>query len=276
MKPKISNDPALFSEDTGLLLASDSTTEDANKALRKGATDFVTCVSGMIDYLDEPLKSKFVEAKTTVSTMLAGLPNTDKGPTGMEESLRVMQQILSVLSHAQLGMTTLAEAAKTAKAEVGTVRASITGEVEKAINTKVTAGELFSKEAIEIKVKEATDSARALFAKEAKTISDRRTSLAAENLPVPADETLGGEETAFKDLKTRAVGRLEKLKGFNLSSAKLSQIAWTADDNSFTSTLELLTEAGAPKKPAGSSGKPNPFISGNPTDKTLRQTIGVC
>ncbi len=249
--PSLGN--ALF-QDSLLTLCSETSTAQAAAAVVKAGDQICLSISSMLDYLDEPLKSKFLEVKGQINTMLAGMAETDKVPAATEANY-VLRQLMSVLSCAQSMMAGLTETAKAANERYVTTKASIGGEVEKAINDQVGKGDLIKKADHTLAIEEAVKQARKTFELEAKTISDRRTSLSSLSLPAPQDAVLSGDDAAFKAKTEAAKARAEQLKGFKISPERLTTLCWAVDDSSFKDTVEMLKENASTEKP-----KPNPFV----------------
>ena len=131
----------------------------AAQVIRESANTISLTIASMLDFLDEPLKGKFVEVKTQIDTMLASMPPSDQAPAALGAN-RVLTDLLSVLGMAQSMMSHLSEVAKGARREVATVRASLTGEVESALHARIEAGELVTKEALQGKIDAAVTEAR--------------------------------------------------------------------------------------------------------------------
>jgi hypothetical protein len=231
-------------------------TQTEMSELRAGLTDISKSLNSLDDLLDEPLKGQFKQAKDTINRALAALPETDKVPAALDAG-SALRQLLWAFRSAQDTIGRIAGIAKDAKSEVATVRASMGGEIDKAIDGKIKAGELFKKEDHTAAVQEAEKNSRALFSAELKTLSERRTKAAELGIPAPADEVLTGEEKVFTDLLSRAKNRLPKLKGFTLASAQTVELAWVEPDAGFDKVISLMT-AQKPK----SAG--HPFAGGTP------------
>jgi hypothetical protein len=133
---------------------------------------------------------------------------------------------------------------------------------------------LVKKEDVDSKVTTALNSAKAEWANEQKVISQRRTTLAAASFPVPTDALLGGTDTDFNTRKTRAEGRVTKLKAFySLSPERVAKLAWEVEDAAFDETVALLSESHGSKPAAPKSGG-SPFVTTtHSADKPKRPRI---
>lgn len=252
------------------LAAADPGTQAA-QVIRDSANQIATCIASMLDYLEEPLKGKFLEVKNQINAMLAGLPETDKVPAALDSNL-VLQQLLSILGCAQSMMTNLTEAAKGANEKLAATRASLGQDIEAAITAKVTAGDLVKKADAETRVTNAVNQARSDFQQEQRIVSERRLALNSLSLPVPADDKLTGKDEDFNARRDTAKARIDKLKEFKIAPERLVTLAWNTDQAAFEQTLELLKDAAG----AAKTGKPNAFIT--PTSKQepdLKKRVGM-
>lgn len=254
-------------KETQLCLASsdEAVSPQTVNAIRVAGTQFATTLASMIDDLEEPLKSKFLEVKGQINTMLAGLPETDKVPAAMSLN-SVLQSLLMVMSSAQCMMSDLNEKVKAHKSGMEMASASLPVEIEKAITTKIAAGELYDKAALDSKITEATSTAKTAWQAEQKRLSDRVMSLNSESVPVPAADKLAGEDADFDARKAAAKTRAEALKPFKVSDERKVALCWDADQKSFEATVELLKDNAVPAAaPAATApvAKPNPMAGGN-------------
>lgn len=212
-------------------------------AVRSGATQMQTCIASMLDILEEPLKTKFIEVKTQINQMLASLPASDMVPAA-NASNGILQQLLGVMANAQMMMTSLTEIATNARKEAQTALASLTGEVEKAVQAKISSGELLPKEKLDEKITDATSSAIAQakkeFAETQKLVGERRQQLTVAKLCLPDDEVLAKKDDEFTPLKTRAEKRAKEIEGFGLPADRIMTLCWNADDAAYADALALM------------------------------------
>lgn len=245
-------------------LCADAPAIDQNviTAFREGGNQINTCIAGMIDYLEEPLKSRFLEIKNKINTALAGLPATDAVPAANNAN-GLLNQLMYMFAHAQDMIGHLSTTAKESATLLRSTRASlpteVAAEVTKAINTKVAAGDLVTKVDHETKLNGAVTAARQTFAAETAKVSQRRTALASANLPVPSDDVLVGDDAAYTAKETEAKARLEKLKPFKLAAQRLTTLAWNTDKATFDSIFDTLTESRSAQPGA------NAFVQGRET-----------
>ncbi len=222
-------------------------TAAALKTIREAGTTFQTCISGMEGILDEPLKSKFSDVNKQIVTMLAGLPSENKAPDG-SVSKEVVQSLLGVLATAQAMVASLNETAKSSVTELASTKASLTGEVEKAIAAKITSGDLITKDQATKNISDATaaavTSARAAAVTELKTVSDRRLALTTAGLPIPADEILAVADADFKVKQDAAAKRAADLKQFSkLKPERVLALCWNTDEPAYQESLTLMKDA---------------------------------
>jgi len=265
---------ATLESDRRLTLASaDAPLTETVEAIREAANGINTCLASLDDILEEPLKSKFLAVKQQINKVLASLPPTDQVPAPASNN-DILRQLLYAFSGVQQMVAALTETAKTARADVQTARASITGEVEKAIGEKVKAGELLPKADHEKGVNDALAGAKTEWQAELKVIGDRRTAIASASLPVPADEKLAGKDEEFKARQEQAKARAEALKSLKVPADKLTALCWDADQATFDMAIEMA-KANAPA--SGSSTppgqKPNGFIAGTGATKVNLRNI---
>ena len=246
-------------------------TPDAATAVRAFASSMTAEITSLVDQLAEPFKGQFLEIKGQVNQMLASLPLTD-AVLASQESNCALRSLFSALQTAQSMISSLTSTAKKVSGDLVATRASLPTDIQTAIDAQVTAGTLFTKEAAQSLAKDAVTAARVTFQNEQRAISDRRTSLSSASIPVPNDAVLIGDDADFAAKQVKATARLEKLKAFNLSSARLVHLTWEKSDSEFDSTLEILTEAGAPKKAAGS---PNPLVAPAKPLSDVRSKVGA-
>jgi hypothetical protein len=269
-----------------LCLASDVTpaaaSAAASAALRAGATEVCTTLAGMLDYLDEPLKSKFLGIKNQINTTLAGLPLTDAVPAA-NASNNVLSDLLGLFMRSQDMLAHLNGIAKDTGTQLQTTRASMTEEVNKQVAAGVqlalNSGTHILKADLDAKVAEAVVAEKAKWALSQKTVSERRLALASASLPVPGDELLVGEVADFDAKKVTATARIEKLKGFTIPAEKVTQLAWNTDEAGFTSALELLNLGGAGKTAAPAAAAAakgaNGFINGQAANGRDLKKLGA-
>lgn len=217
--------------------------KQAVTTIRTQAEGFQTCIAGLADYLEEPLKSKFIEVKSEINKMLAGLPDTDKIPAA-SASNDILRNLLGVLSTAQMMISSLSETAKNANSSLQSARASMTGEVEKAIAAKITSGELVKKEDVQTKITDATSAAvkqaQDNFAALQKLVADRKAQLTTAGLKAPADDILAKKDEEFTPLKTQAEKRATELKAFGLPEDRLIALCWNPDQAAYDDAVSLM------------------------------------
>lgn len=269
-------------QDKVLCIASapaDVDTDDVVKQIREAGKSFQTCIASLEDVLEEPLKGKFVAVKNQINTMLAGLPETDKVPAALASN-DVLRSLLYALSTAQMMISNLNDTAKAAGQSLQSTKASMTSEVETAINAKVKSGELIAKaehdKAINDATTTATNAARTAALNESKVIGARKLALTTASIPLPSDETvLAGEDKDFEAKKAAAAKRVAELKPFKLENDRVLALAWNTDEASYQSTLSLVKKV---YESASKSGGVNPFINRDGTGETkpLKSVIGVC
>lgn len=244
-------------------------TPKAAAALRAFASTLTPMFDKLMPSLDEGMKARFAEIKGEITTTLASLPGGDLGGCNPDNSA-IVGQLTSALQRTQSLIESLSTALTGKATDLANVRASMPGEIQKAIEAKVTAGEYLTKDSAKKLADDAVSAARSGWITEQKNVADRRTALATASLPVPAsDEPLMGDDAAFNSKKQKATERVEKLKTFaTLSPARVAELAWGYSDEAFNSTVEILTEAkGSPKPSAG--GGPNPLAGGSGGKKPL-------
>lgn len=254
---------------------------EATAKIRQIGKEMQQCIAGLEDILDEPLKTKFTEVKNQINTMLAGLPETDKVPAAMASN-DVLQRLLGVLATAQMMIASLNETAKSARTELQSTRASMTDEVTKAIDSKVKAGELFTKESHDKLVNDAAttagNTARTAAMADFKRIADRRLQLTTASLPVPGDDILAKEDKDFTAAQDTAKKRIEELKPFGLAADRQLALAWNTDEAAYQNNLTMLKEVAAKfSKGTGANGFINRDGNGE-QDKTkpAGKKIGLC
>lgn len=251
--------------------------KDAVQKIRTAGGQFETTIASMLDYLDEPLKGKFLQVKGEINTMLAGLPATDAVPAANQAN-QVLSQLLGILQTAQSMMSSLSEVAKTSKAEMQSTRASLTTEVEAKVETtlasKITSGELFKKADVDKLISDATatavTSARAAITTEQKRVTERTAELTTAGLPIPAPDLLGKEDADFKTAKDTAAKRFPEVKDFGLPADRVLSLCWGTEEKSYTDTLATMqaVKASASKTPAiraaAFGNKTSPVLSAAP------------
>lgn len=249
-----------------LTLAADPTAPESIKILREQATTIATAVNSMVDYLEEPLKGAFMKIKTQINSVLEGLPPTDQAPAALN-SADLLRSLLGTFTMAQSMLTSMTEFSKSVKAEAQLSRSSITTEVEKLVNTRVTAGELITKEALQGKIDAAVNAAKEQHKTATTLLNSRRTLLTTASLPVPADEQLLGDEQVFNTSQASAKTRAEALKVYKVEANQMISLCWDADQPTFDLALNLMK---ANAKPAdeipGGRKSPSGFI-GSSTSK---------
>ncbi len=216
-------------------------------AFRESGTQITTCIAGLIDFLEEPLKAKFLAVKDQINTALAGLPATDQIPAASQASA-ILENLLSVLVRAQETIGYLGQQAIAHSGTIQTIRASLGGEVETAVKNKIAAGELVTKADHETAVAQAKETAKqtalASLQAEQGRITTRRTALASLQLPIPSDAVLAaGEDTDFNAKQAIAKARAEELAAFKLPANRLTTLAWDTDDAAYKTIFETLKEA---------------------------------
>lgn len=247
-------------------------------AIRTAGKEFQTCIASLEDILEEPLKSKFVQVKSQINTMLAGLPESDKVPAALGAN-DVLRQLLGTLSMAQMMISTLDEAAKSNAKAMASTKASLPGEITSAIDARVKAGDFVTKadhdKAVSDAIASATTSARAAALAESQVIGVRKQQLATASIPVPADEALAGEDKDFTARKDAAAKRAEELKPFKLAPERVLALCWNTDEAKYNDSLELMKKA---FEAAGKPGSANPFVkrSGSDTPPAKKPAIGLC
>ena len=262
---KMSLPPNLF------LASGEVPTAESSKAIRESANTISTCIASMIDYLEEPLKAKFIEVKNQMSTMLAGLPEP-VAPAGTPPLPEVNPHLLSILSFAQTMISNLTEAAKAAGAKVQTTLASLPDEITKALDGEVAKGTFVKKADHDKAIADATVAARSAFQVEIKTSSDRRTAITSLNsIPVPPDEFLAGPDADYTTRFTRAKTRAEELKPFKISGERLLTLCWKCDDAQYSESVALAKELAA----TAPSQKPNGFVQPNGAAPVTKTTIAL-
>jgi hypothetical protein len=254
------------------------TAPEAVKVIRESASTIATAVASMLDYLDEPLKSAFVKVKTDINTVLAGLPETDKVPAALNSG-DLLRSLMYTFQMAQQMMTGLSEYSKQAKSEMQLARNSITGEVEKAVGLKITAGDLIKKADVQTQIDAAVTAARNEFTQSTKLLSDRRQLLTTASLPVPADTKLLGKDEEFNPRKDTAKNRAELLKPFKVEANQMITLCWDADQPGFDMALGLLkANSTTPAAPATPPKRASAFVV--PSSQTrvqpeMRKRIGI-
>jgi len=243
----------LASDDSGAVLG---LTPEAVAAMKENAPHLQAFFSA-VDDLDEPLKSKFNSVKEAINKALAGLPESDKVPAALDANY-VLRSLLSTFSLAQEMMATMQGKLKSAEGKASTAMASITTEVENAVNDKIAKGELLTKADHDAAVTKAGEDAKASLIAGQKLVADRRTALASAKLPVPGEDVLSADDEAFKAKETEAKARIDKLAPFNLPAERLTLLAWNTDQAVFDTVVATLAEAPAIKKGG------NPFVPGTP------------
>lgn len=227
------------------------------KAIRESCSTFTTCLAGLKDVLDEPLKAQFAKAEETINLALAGLP--EEMPTGGE----VMQPLLAATSEA---VQHFSDVAKAAKAEVATLRASIPEEIKKAIDAQIASGELMTKASHDKAITDATSAATTAATEAATTqvklINQRRQILATASIPTPTDDSLlAGDEKDFEARKVSVAKRIEELKGFSkLPADRVLALAWNTDEEAYQSSLALMKASYESAAASVKSGV-NPFVN---------------
>jgi hypothetical protein len=256
-------------------------TPEATRALRASGDQMNACIASLVDQLSEPLKGKFLEIKANFNTMLAGLPPTDAVPAAQEGN-GILRQVLWTMRNMQDLISQLTATASAQKTEYSTLKASMTGEVEKAIEARIKDGSLLTKEGATQLATDASatavSAARTKWEADLKAINTRKLSLASASIPVPANESiLAVEDAAYATAQEKAKTRAEKLKPFNLSLNRVAELSWNASDAQFDDTLAMLTEVGT-KQPASKPGGANPFVNAPASpagEKPLKQRVGM-
>lgn len=244
---------------------------EAAKAVRDAAGTIVTAVNSMLDYLEEPLKAQFLKVKTDINTMLAGMPMSDAVPAA-HESNHVLRNLMGVLATAQSMMSHLTETARSAKQQAAFALNSVTGEVEKAIAAKVTAGEYLDKAAHQTGIDAAVKLARSEWDAGQARVTSRTTLLTTASIPVPAAAILTSEDKDFTPKQEAAKTRAEKLKGFKVEGDNLLTLCWDASQAEFDRTLAML-EANKATAPAAAAARKTatPFVTSSATGAAPRK-----
>jgi hypothetical protein len=259
----------------GLTLAADDDQAEFATKLRGAGDGMLTCIASIEEFLEEPLKSKFLSVKKQINTMLAALPPTDQAPAAMQSNA-ILSTLLNVLSFAQSMMSDLTSATKSSREALNSTRAGMTAEIDNAIKAKRTSKELFDKTELDATVAEAVKTAVAAERKtwevEIKQVSDRRSALTTAGLPVPKDERLKGDDATFAAAQTKAKERIDKVNGLKVTVApeRLLTLAWDIDDPGFENALGLLKDATTQK-----SGKANGFVSASTDAADLKTRVGA-
>ena len=236
------------------------------EVIRTVCQEVQTCIAGLKDVLEEPLKAQFEKADATICTVLAGLTDDDKTAAEANETL------VSTLQATQAVNAALAAALKAEQEQLQTTKASLTDEITKAITAKVTAGELIEKATFEQKINDATTVARTAILAEQKILSERRQQLTTASIPVPGDELLAGDEKEFEARKATAAKRLEDLKKFGLTADRQVALAWNTDAAAYDAAVALMNDVmKAAAKPGGANGFIHREGSGEtqPTNKPI-------
>jgi hypothetical protein len=244
-------------------------------AIRKLATDIQTCVAGLEDIADEPLKSKFVEAKGIITKALAGI---SEPPKKEDEAPDMVKPLLGILGATQSMLANVQESAKASATALATTKASIPAEIKSAIDTQIASGDLITKEQhgklVADATATATTAARAAALTELKRVSDRKLALTTASLPVPSDEVLAKEDADFDARKATAAARVTELEPFRLPAERVLALAWDTDQAAYDQTLSLCKTVLENAKKPGTP--PNPMLNRTGSDSPKKTLGGVC
>lgn len=213
-------------------------------AVRLAGQEIITSLNSAcaVEDLAPELRDTFNNVKTSINTMLAGLPETDKVPAAMESG-SILRQLMYVLQSAQQMIAQAADVAKRAKGDVKTALATLTTEVDKAVNAKIAAGEVVTKADYDKGVAEATKAGREVALTETKRLNDRRTALASANLPVPAETKLSAEDKEFVAAETEAKRRHAIIAPFKLPTDRVTTLCWDIDAATFDMIAKTIGDA---------------------------------
>lgn len=203
--------------------------------LRKAYTDMRDSMCANADLLTEPFKSQFLAMKKNFDDAIAGLPATDAVPAAMDANY-VLNGLHSLLASSSSLCSFMSQQCAVMVKNHATALASA-ADVE--ITRRITAGELFTKEAVETKLKDYVPKTDATSlctaAKEAgineglakarqefdalqaqKTVIEtRKASLASAGVALPLkeiDKLLGGPDAEFNARVSAAKARRTELE----------------------------------------------------------------
>mgnify|MGYP001549550791 FL=1 len=265
------------------------------KAVRKFYEDQRQALCSMADGLEEPLKGHFTNLKQKYDQVLDSLPPTEQVPAALEAG-KHLSALYSILSAANGLMCSLNSALNSVK----TTGAALNSEaVNKAIQDKIAAGELFPKSVLDSKVSaeierltksgdyvpKATVQQLCSEAKNAgilegenkvrqetqaeadraKLVETRKAQVQTAGLPLPEKEIrkiLGGTDVEFNAQLVKAQTRfagLKKNSALNSKSPLMTKI-WLGDSEFSTFEQLLKDTVGEPLAPARSDEKVSPMI----------------
>jgi hypothetical protein len=227
------------------------------------------------DYLGEPWRSQLLEVKGQINASLQGLPETDKVPAAQEAGYGLACLKATLLS-VQSIVNSLTDMAKRTGETKAQANASLETGIETAVQSKITAGELITKnDATELASQARKEGEQAGFDR-GRVLGDRRSALALAGIPVEVaqacpESTLSAEAAVFEAAKSEAKDRFEKLSGVGLTVASAAAVTlpW-ASKESFDASLETfaaIKQAATPVTQSNNSvqraGKPNGLIGGS-------------
>jgi hypothetical protein len=247
--------------------------------LRQVCSNVATTINGLGEDLGEPLLGMFLSLKDQYNEILGKLPPTDAVPAAQEASWN-LRSFLSCLTSTQTLLSFLTTRMADMKGKAATANSSLSpaelaAVVEAAIQVKVAAGDLATKETVaslcsaakDAGIREAHDQAKAEAeetAKKAKLIAERRQVLATNSLPFPeTDESLLGTEEEFSANRARAEKQAKQLAGFGLDAkSQAMSKAWSpeAEFNNYAQFLEAVK----PQPRKNGSGKTEEPFAGGP------------
>lgn len=246
------------------------------KAIRDFFTGQRQALNGLVTQLADPWKTHFTGLDGQYEQMLALLPaDTEAGDPEKTANvaLALFSQTNALCALLGANIKTSADALVAARITSGELiaKADLDTHVTTALNGKVTAGELFTKERhtqlcteAEARGEKKVRDEIALATEAAKVIETRKGEVATAGLPIPdADmlKMLAGTPEEFAARKTKAESRIEKLRTdgivLNAKSPLLAKV-WL-DDTAYAAWEQIAKEA---FKGAGQLTPPGPGDTG--------------
>jgi hypothetical protein len=225
-----------------------------------------TVLMGVMDDLPEAFKPQFAALKAKVDAALASLA---AAPTTQVPAAQEASYALNHMAHA---LTYMKELHDQALATVDRVIKEATPRLAQLneLTERVTRKELLEKAEVEAQVSEARTAAVAQERERSKLMNDRRSVLAGDNLPVPADEAvLAVEPKDFEALRATAGSRVKALReaghDTQLNSGELADLVY-GPEKDFDRLMKLVKRvSGAPSaEPFAGGGSRQPSAGQKP------------
>ncbi len=202
-----------------------------------------------VDSLSEPLRDAFTACKSELDTMLASLAPTDQVPAAQEAHWN-LRSLMSTLLSAQSLISGINGELHLKTTALNSLESSLDEKHAEHVTGLCSKGEIFTKEAHDLALTDATETGRLAAEKAFMDIDARRTALNSAKLPGPGNDVLAyADAAAFTAARGIAGTRFERLKDLGLPEDKVTSLCWSGSDEDFTATCELL-DAVKGEKPA--------------------------